>query len=68
MLDSMRVLESEGFKVTYLPVNKNGLLDLKVSLIETFLFISRDILFFFVGTRICSNTRDKFMFSDDGQQ
>ncbi|CAF1403674.1 unnamed protein product [Adineta ricciae] len=29
VLDSMRVLESEGFKVTYLPVNKNGLLDLK---------------------------------------
>ncbi|CAF3964290.1 unnamed protein product [Rotaria sp. Silwood2] len=29
VLDSMRVLESEGFKVTYLPVKKNGLIDLK---------------------------------------
>jgi len=29
VLDSMRVLESEGFKVTYLPVKTNGLIDLK---------------------------------------
>ncbi|CAF0789120.1 unnamed protein product [Adineta steineri] len=29
VLDSMRVLESEGLKVTYLPVKTNGLIDLK---------------------------------------
>ena len=29
MLDSCRVLEMEGFKVTYLGVQKNGLVDLK---------------------------------------
>lgn len=28
MLDSCRVLEMEGFKITYLPVQKNGLIDL----------------------------------------
>ena len=30
MLDSCRALESEGFDVTYLPVMKNGLIDMKV--------------------------------------
>lgn len=28
MLDSCRVLEMEGFKVTYLPVKKNGIIDM----------------------------------------
>ncbi|CAK9295290.1 unnamed protein product [Gordionus sp. m RMFG-2023] len=30
VLDSCRALESEGFKITYLPVQKNGVVDLKV--------------------------------------
>lgn len=29
MLDSCRVLQDEGFDVTYLPVNKDGLIDLQ---------------------------------------
>lgn len=32
MLDSCRVLESEGFDVTYLPVGKNGIINLEVGL------------------------------------
>lgn len=30
MLDSCRALEAEGFKITYLPVNKNGIVSLEV--------------------------------------
>ncbi|XP_047204543.1 cysteine desulfurase, mitochondrial [Girardinichthys multiradiatus] len=30
VLDSCRILETEGFNITYLPVQKNGLLDLKL--------------------------------------
>ncbi|CAC5375183.1 iscS [Mytilus coruscus] len=32
VLDSCRALEAEGFRVTYLPVQPNGIIDLKVSL------------------------------------
>lgn len=33
VLDSCRVLEAEGFDITYLPVQKNGLLDLEVHML-----------------------------------
>ena len=30
VLDSCRVLEGEGFEVTYLPVGKNGIINMEV--------------------------------------
>lgn len=30
VLDSCRILEAEGFNITYLPVQKSGILDLEV--------------------------------------
>lgn len=35
MLDSCRYLGTKGFKITYLPVQKNGLIDLKVCFLYT---------------------------------
>lgn len=35
VLDSCRVLEAEGFSITYLPVQKNGLLELEVHMQST---------------------------------
>lgn len=34
VLDSCRVLEAEGFDITYLPVRTNGLIDLEVHLLN----------------------------------
>ena len=36
MLDSCRVLEQEGFEVTYLPVQKNGIIKLEVCIIALY--------------------------------
>lgn len=38
VLDSCRVLEAEGFSVTYLPVKQNGLLDLEVHVLNILRF------------------------------
>ena len=62
----MRVLESEGFKVTYLPVQKNGLIDLKVREREETNVAAR--LRLFQGIGFGFDTTDESLFGNDGQQ
>ncbi len=35
MLDSCRAMENEGFRVTYLPVQNNGIINLNVSILQS---------------------------------
>ena len=60
----MRVLESEGFKVTYLPVGTNGLINLKVIFISSRVRSEEPCL----GTGIGVDTRHKYLFDHDGEQ